>query len=49
MLPICRAVLIGLGIGQTAVIFSGSVFSQDKSVKPGINDPFKDPKVQEYI
>jgi ubiquinone/menaquinone biosynthesis C-methylase UbiE len=49
MLPICRAVLIGLGIAQTAVIFIGSVFSQDKSVNPGINDSFKDPKVQEYI
>ena len=49
MLPICRAVLIGLGIAQTAVIFIGSVFSQDKSVNPGINDSFKDPNVQEYI
>jgi len=49
MLPICRAVLMGIGIAHTALIFSGSVFSQDKSVKPGINDPFKDPKVQEYI
>jgi len=25
------------------------VFAQDKSVKPGINDTFKDPKVQEYV
>jgi ubiquinone/menaquinone biosynthesis C-methylase UbiE len=40
---------MGIGIAHTALIFSGSVFSQDKSVKPGINDPFKDPKVQEYI
>lgn len=27
----------------------GSSFGQEKSVRPGINDPFKDPDVKEYI
>ena len=31
------------------VIMASPAFAQDKSVKPGINDPFKDPDVQGFI
>ena len=30
-------------------LLGSECLAQDKSVKPGINDTFKDPKVQEYV
>jgi hypothetical protein len=44
-----KPILIALGIFQLILAMSLSGFAQEKSVKPGINDSFKDPKVQEYI
>ena len=44
-----KLILIALGVVQIVLALNFSGLAQDKSVKPGINDPFKDPKVQEYI
>jgi len=40
----------GLGAALAVLTISLSAgFCQEKSVRPGINDPFKDPDVKEYI
>lgn len=49
MKAMVKPILIALGIVQIVLAMSLSGFAQEKSVKPGINDSFKDPKVQEYI
>lgn len=49
MNAIVKPILIALGSVQIVWAMSLLGFAQEKSVKPGINDSFKDPKVQEYI
>jgi hypothetical protein len=49
MKAMVKPILIALGIVQLVLAMSLSGFAHEKSVKPGINDSFKDPKVQEYI
>jgi ubiquinone/menaquinone biosynthesis C-methylase UbiE len=44
-----KLILIALGVVQIFLAMNFSGLAQEKSVNPGINDSFKDPKVQEYI
>jgi FkbM family methyltransferase len=39
----------GAVLGAVAALFSLSVHAQEQSVKPGINDAFKDPAVGEFV
>ncbi len=39
----------GAVLGAVAALFSLSAHAQEQSVKPGINDPFKDPAVDEFV
>ncbi len=43
------AACIALGIATSLSLVSSPAWSQEKSVKPGINDSFRDPKVSEYV
>jgi predicted methyltransferase len=40
---------LALGFLLVSIASAASVFGQEKSVKPGINDSFRDPKVDEFV